>query len=341
MREHGETSAKPVLFGFPPSLNSYRLIDDKWMRLARNAILVLGAPRSGTTWLAKIVDSHPDILYRHEPDELCPPNPALDPAAQIAAWLCHRGLRSVAKRPLFAKSWRPAPLTIARNAMAAALSGAQRMPVCRTLAAQMPLPDLVLPPRSRSVRAALKLVNWDGTAAARTMAPVRCIFILRHPCAQVASVLAGQATRRLAAGAESLALAKAWAARGGVDAAAFAALPEAGRLAWTWLAFNEPALDGLRGSANARVILYEDLCKAPAPVSRELFGFAGLDWHPQTAAFLDQSTREDRGGGYFDVFRAGASVAERWRTTMSAADQEAVRSVVAGSALAGCWPDLV
>src|SRR5689334_11827434 len=31
-------------------------------------ILVLGGPRSGTTWLAKIFDSHPDVLYRHEPD---------------------------------------------------------------------------------------------------------------------------------------------------------------------------------------------------------------------------------------------------------------------------------
>ena len=35
-------------------------------------ILVVGAPRSGTTWLAKIIDSHPDVLYRHEPDETLP-----------------------------------------------------------------------------------------------------------------------------------------------------------------------------------------------------------------------------------------------------------------------------
>ena len=31
-------------------------------------VLLLGAPRSGTSWLGKIFDSHPDVLYRHEPD---------------------------------------------------------------------------------------------------------------------------------------------------------------------------------------------------------------------------------------------------------------------------------
>jgi Sulfotransferase family len=31
-------------------------------------ILLFGMPRSGTSWVGKILDSHPDTLYRHEPD---------------------------------------------------------------------------------------------------------------------------------------------------------------------------------------------------------------------------------------------------------------------------------
>ena len=32
--------------------------------------LLFGMPRSGTTWVAKILDSHPHADYRHEPDSL-------------------------------------------------------------------------------------------------------------------------------------------------------------------------------------------------------------------------------------------------------------------------------
>ena len=31
--------------------------------------LITGMPRSGTTWIAKIIDSSPDVFYYHEPDK--------------------------------------------------------------------------------------------------------------------------------------------------------------------------------------------------------------------------------------------------------------------------------
>src|SRR5690349_8179034 len=83
---------------------------DHWGALAAATILGLGFPRFGTTWLAKIFDSHPDVLYRHEPDELTGPDPSLAPAGQIRTWLLQRSPRAAAKRPNFPKSWRPASL---------------------------------------------------------------------------------------------------------------------------------------------------------------------------------------------------------------------------------------
>jgi transposase len=41
-------------------------------------------------WMAKIFDGHPDVLYRHEPDELTVPDPGLDPAEQVRRWLRQR-----------------------------------------------------------------------------------------------------------------------------------------------------------------------------------------------------------------------------------------------------------
>lgn len=330
-----------------PGLRASTVKPDRWQVLAESAILVLGYPRSGTTWLAKIFDSHPCVMYRHEPDELMPPAPGLQPAQQIREWLLQRGLRVAAKRPHFRKSWRPAPLAEGWQMIATTLALAQLVSVFPPSVKRMGIPDLVVPTRWDSVRAAIKLVNWDGSAAAQTMPDARCVFILRHPCGQIASVMAGLATRQFGGQSDAtdeavdLQAGAALAQREGIDAAGFAKLPDAARHAWNWRAFNEPAVEGLRGLPNARVVVYEDLCRRPEAVSRELYSFAGLDWHEQTAAFLGTSTRQtNASGGYFDVFRSSGVVADRWRQTMSAADQDAVRTVLSTSSLARCWPDL-
>src|ERR1700712_2005324 len=131
-------------------------------------ILILGYPRSGTTWLAKIFDSHPDILYRHEPDELSPPRADAEPAGQISYWLKQRSLRAAGKRPTFAKSWRPLPLSLAHETLTLLLAGIERLPIGPLVSCHLGLPDLIAIHRRKSVRAVIKLVNWDGSATART-----------------------------------------------------------------------------------------------------------------------------------------------------------------------------
>jgi hypothetical protein len=225
------------------------------------------------------------------------------------------------------------------------MNAASRLPGPLAAFARRPVPDLGAIDRSRVV---IKSVRWcDGIGIfARALPASRSILILRHPCGQVASVMRGARQRRFdlrEAGTdmpfdEAEAMRRAAASR--VGAQAFQALPDAAKYAWAWVAFNETAADALAGLPNARTVVYETLCAAPEREARALFHFAGLSWQNQTAAFIASSTSQAGVSGYYAVFRDSIVAAERWRTTMAAADQAAVRAVVQQSPLAGHWPDL-
>jgi hypothetical protein len=308
-----------------------------WHRdLIQRTILVLGLPRSGTSWLAKIIDSHPDILYRHEPDEAAGVYP--QPNAQLIAWLRQNDLRTAGKRPWFHKSWRPWPLEMLWRGNATALAARQRF-----LHGQADcLPDLTTPWLRHRIRLAMKLVNWDASATLAALPHMRALFILRHPCGQIASTRAGERTGRFNDGTltqTALLAGRAYAARFGIDPPRWDRFPDWAQYAWAWRAFNEPVIETLRTLPNARIVIYEDLCRNPEAICRDLFRFLDLPWHPQTEAFLQASTRHSGPSGYYDVFRSARLAAERWRSTLAAAEQAAILGVVYASPLASCWED--
>ena len=88
-------------------------------------------------------------------------------------------------------------------------------------------------------------------------------------------------------------------------------------------------------------MIYEDLCANPAAEARAILAFAGLLWQKQTETFLARSTRHDGDAGYYAILRNSIAAAERWRTSMAPADQDAVRAVVAtvaaGAGIGPIW----
>lgn len=303
-------------------------------------ILIVGAPRSGTTWLAKIIDSHPDVLYRHEPDGHTPCPMPLDAAAippLLQVWTADRSPRAAGKRPFFPKSYRRPWQTSARRLLANGLAASGHLPLLSPLS-RLPLPEwsAAAPPR-----VALKSIRLAEAAAlfAAALPAARVVFILRHPCGQVASVMRGAHQGRfdLATRGTDMPFDEAatisFAAAQGVDASTFQSLPDAGKYAWAWRAVNEPAVAGLRPLANARVIRYEDLCATPVEQAQHILAFCKLNWHVQTAAFVAQSTSRAGAGGYYSVFRNTVAAANAWRQTMPPEDQAAVMQAVADSPL--------
>jgi len=173
------------------------------------------------------------------------------------------------------------------------------------------------------------------------------LLILRHPCGQAASLMRGTRDRKFVLvkpGTEmpyDEARTIAFAGRHGIDEGSYRRLVDAAKYAWSWREFNETALGSIADRANARVVVYEDLCVKPMDEARTILAFAGLSWSAQTETFLAHSTSYNRAAGYYAVLRNSVAAADRWRADLAPEDQDAVREVVRGSKLVRYWPDLM
>lgn len=324
---------------------------------ASRLVLLLGAPRSGTTWLGKIFDSHPDVLYRHEPDTLDRGGalPKIvgagtasgDAADEIPAWqpmarayllrLAALGrLKTAGQLPLFAKSYRGP----AASRLLAGGIGLLRLlalaPRGAALAGRIAVPDLATSPPACVV---LKSVSGCGCAGlyAAAVPEARIVFLLRAPFGQIASMLEGTSLGKIDGPGAVRGLWR-WpvAARHGLTEPVLRRLTLVEQLAWMWVVQNETALADLAGpvaAGQARVLTYRDLRAAPETEARALFAFAGLGWTAQTAAFLTDSTRFAGRPGYFAVRRNTAAPERKWREVLNADDRARIAAIVRHSTL--------
>lgn len=312
-----------------------------------NMILVFGSPRSGTTWLGKIFDSHPETLYRHEPDsvERAAHIPLLVPSEQIDG-LREKALDYVArissvktskvngKYPLFAKTYNN---EIERNIKELIVLYAKFM---EKFGVSTSIPDFIFNKKAKGTRLVWKSIESVGRLGlfARVLPSCRAILILRHPCGHIASILRGEALGRFQSrdpasedyGILELILATEQAKSRGLDMAAFRAMSPVERLAWRWVVFNEKAMVDTATLNNCRAIRYEDLCVNPLAVVRSLFDFAELSWSEQTYNFIKESTERDS-ISYHSLFKNPARSVSKWRDELSRTDIEAICNVAKDS----------
>lgn len=309
-------------------------------------ILLFGMPRSGTSWLGKIFDSHPRTLYRHEPDKayVHPEVPPLLPPSAVAERrraletfveeaLAIRTVGVVGKLPVFPKSYH-SPLQHRLKKLL--VLGAK---LWSRSFGEVSVPDMVDAAR-RDVRIVWKSVVSLGRlgALARALPESRAVLILRHPCGQIASLLRGEAagafeTKRPASEyyrvLEMLAATRQARAHG-LTLEHLRRLGPIERLAWQWTLNNEIALADIAGLPGCTALRYEDLCAEPLGTMRRLFEHVGLEWHPQTERFI----RESVGGeedGYYSIVKDPSRAASRWREELAAEDVERILAITARS----------
>ena len=309
-------------------------------------IFLFGSPRSGTSWLGRIFDSHPDTVYRHEPDAVIAGAgvpfvmrhediEALVPkfAPYVEQWLALRSARCNGLLPQFPKRWRGGVAQSGRLGLVYLYRVLDRVARSKSFANRFPIPDFAS--RSAAPVPVAKSVNSLGRLPllAQTVDDCRIILIVRHPGGVISSGLRGFKLGKMGEPSpfpEWLKLSPA--RQRGLDDASLAGWSHLETLSWQWLLFNEYVLNKLSDDARFLVIRYEDLCNDPHTVTAQMFEHAGLTVSEQTRGFIDACINYTGGSpGYFQTIRNPRTAMSRWKDELSDAQKSEIKTLVAAS----------
>ncbi|WP_081623682.1 MULTISPECIES: sulfotransferase [unclassified Thioalkalivibrio] len=312
-------------------------------------IVVVGSGRSGTTFLAKLLDSHPRVLYRHEPDwalvdRSIPFLPGPDDRErclrQAGEYLRRlenvRALKVSGKEPFFRKSYRSSPREAAYRLNVAAARLLDRVGIAQK---RDTVRDMVGRGAPDNVVTVIKSVNSVARAPlfADALPRVRLVHIVRHPAGVIASRLRG-ADRGLM---DSRVYINSLFDAGYADQWAWQreevkSWPIEKQLAFEWMVVNEFVYRSLETHEAYMCVTHEALSRSTEAETRKIFAHAGLDWNEQTAGFVQSLTSRCGQSGYFDVQRAPETQIAKWREELTEQQVSWIEEVVTPS-LVGKW----
>ncbi|MGH8283227.1 MAG: sulfotransferase [Gammaproteobacteria bacterium] len=311
-------------------------------------VLVFGLPRTGTTWIGKLFDSHPDTLYRHEPDSVYRLSMPLFPdkseasryqdelAVFIRSLPDMRTAKIAGKQPLFPKHYHGYPALLAYRTSAAFVRFAARIK-----------PGITLPYRPTAAGYERRCLVWKSIeslgrlgACVEALPDTRAIHILRHPCGYVASVLRGEASDRFQSrvassedyGIYEMLLDAESARSRGLTLQDLEKLTPEERLAWRWVLTHEKALADTEHLDRVLTVRYEDVCTDPMHATHKMFEHSGLSWQQQTQNFILASTARQE-SGYHSVFKDSRKSADGWRSELDPQVTERITKVLQHSSL--------
>ena len=315
----------------------------------RDPVFIVGGARSGTTFLAKLIDSHPDVLYRHEPDsvlgsERLPfvPRPEeieglLPLAGEYLDALCHvRATKVSGQRPVFDKSYRSglqkkrflAGLYLAKIAERAGQRFGYK---------HVEIPDCLNQSARDRILYLIKSVDtpWRTLLYSRARPAWRFIHILRHPCAAISSKIKGIERNLMTADTFLRPPFEAGMAANypfTLDEIESCSYEE--RIAFLWMICNQWIHDEMADHPGYQLVVYEDLCQDLTATTRRLFDFIGLSFDAQSQDFLAQLEATEAGDAhYFDVVRSPKASLYKWREQLSADQIERIERMVCHSAI--------
>lgn len=312
-------------------------------------VFIIGAPRSGTTWIAKMFDAHPKVVYRHEPDSVFPnpdipgivpheeiPRYAADARAYVDRLFQLSSVKTSSSRPNFPKDYRG---SIGRLLNSGSLYALRLLESFRPVASRVNrilLPDFIQESELSSCYYVAKSVIAMGRSGLYVQAcsDYRFIVIIRHPAGFVSSILRGVRLGRLSDNIPKVALSRSRGAiKRGIQLSDFEAMTDVERYSWFWVLLNEHMLTEVSGQENCLVINYDSICESPIEGAKKLYAHAGIPMSNQTTLFLEATQNRHPGeNAFYSVFRDPAESAQKWRHELDSNQIDVIRSITEGTA---------
>ncbi len=308
--------------------------------------MILGTARSGTTFLGKLFDSHPEVIYRHEPDsvEINRSIPFMPDVSGISKYLPeaeayfdklkhNHALKTAGRPPFFRKHYRtPLGEFLFRSAVIAKVAWEK----CGLYGSRHLLISDRMQHNHVPAYYVLKSVNSLCRMAlfANAVPTCRFVHLIRHPCGVIASRIRGQQENAMSAKTFLKSLFQLPEAKlYPYTLAEMAARTFEEQVAYDWMVKNDKVARDMRNSDCYYPVSYEKLCEAEAleSVLQELFLYAKLRWHPQTEQFIHrlQHISGTKRTSYFGVLRNPAGGQHGWKRDLTPAQVQRISAIVA------------
>lgn len=324
---------------------------------------IFGTGRSGSTWLGALANSHPQLTYRFEPFHRQRGRAPVAAARRLleASELSHDDLAAVAAvlREPTAKLDKP-PFFRKEGARPIDLTRPFVWPMAKKLDLVGKLYEGLYRPRSEGI-VVFKEVDLNDLLLRLLEAGAPIVYLVRHPCAVLASMKAGQAAGVMPSARRQIVLDHL--RKHGSDALRHAFEPRVESLsdleaeALIWRIDVERVVPRVLAHPGGHLVVYDALVDDPPGTASAMFAHFGLgaSLPEQTTAFIDASTRGDdstwnrlRYGEvgirrYFSVFRDPRASRDAWRERMGEDERARVLEIVGDSEVwtaqadAGVW----
>ncbi len=312
------------------------------LTLTEPPILIFSMPRSGSSWLGKIFDSHPKTFYMHEPDSFIPikkipiltenklfNNYEIDTNNYLNQLSTFSSIDILGKQPYFRKEYfsnsefHIHKYKIYVNKLSKKLN----------LSSDFNLPNYI---KHKNTRFVWKSIESLGrlNLFSKIVNNCYCIHLIRHPCGYVSSVLNGESKNLFSSNVPTsedynmfkILLDSEVSHDFDISYEMIKKMSPIQRLTWRWLLFNEHSLKNNLSNNNFYLVKYEDVCENPTEYTKRLFNNVNLDWSLQTEKFIHKSTNTTN-NSYYSVFRNSKKISSNWRSLLSRNEIKSIEKI--------------